>query len=205
MRKVYLQTGNCTTARHLLRAAGFTMVEMLVTVAVGIILVAVAAPQYKQFIQSQNTQAEANNLANDLMFARAEAVKEGQYVSICVANTTMSGCAASGGWNNGWIVYANPGTSATASYVVGTGVLLKKQAAFTSSDTVSTNPSITMISFNRDGFAAGLSASTGQIFKFQTASTNTAATRCVWLNLLGTPTLQLSGATAITGQGTNTC
>jgi type IV fimbrial biogenesis protein FimT len=189
----------------LARAGGFSLIELIITVGIASILLMVGIPQFTNIIQQQNTNGEANNLYNDLIFARSEAIKEGQYVSICVTNATYTGCNTTGSWANGWIVYSNPGTNAAGGFVAGTSVLLKKQVAFTSTDTVAASPAATEITFNRDGFGMSLSATTGQLLTIHSATTNTAATKCVWLNLLGMPVIQKSGTTAVTGQGTNTC
>jgi type IV fimbrial biogenesis protein FimT len=185
-------------------ARGFTLIEVLITVAIASALMALGVPQFTQALKTQQSNSEMVNLQNDMLFARTEAVKEGQYVSICVANSTMSGCGT-GTWNSGWIIYANPGGSATATYSSGTDVILRKQPAFTTTDTIATNPTTTLVTFNRDGFGMNLSASTGLLFTLHNSPTVSAATRCLWLNTLGNTVIQKAGTTAASGQGTNLC
>jgi len=185
------------------RMRGFSLVELMITLGIAIILAAVAIPQYTNTIQTQNVTAEISQLSNDMQYARAEALKEGQMVSMCVS-TNKTSCAGTT-WNQGWIIYANPTSAAT--FTAGSSILLKVGNAFTTTDSVQTlpAPATTVVNFNRDGFAVNVSSTTGLIFTLHTSQINTAATRCLWLSSLGNMFIQKSGATAATGQGTNTC
>ena len=57
---------------------------------------------------SNRIAAEINGLLGDLQFARAEAIKEGQTVTVCVSSNgaTCAGAAVST-WQNGWIVFSD--------------------------------------------------------------------------------------------------
>jgi prepilin-type N-terminal cleavage/methylation domain-containing protein len=77
---------------------GFTLVELMVTLAIIGTLVAIAVPSFQQFSRSQTLSARINSLHQDLGFARAEAVKLQQTVRVE---------AAGKGWNDGWNVYAD--------------------------------------------------------------------------------------------------
>jgi type IV fimbrial biogenesis protein FimT len=187
------------------KIGGFTMIELLITLVIAIILARIAIPQYNSIMETQSSVANITKLFNDLQYARSEAVKEGQEVSLCVSSNQTS-CTGST-WDQGWIVYSNP--TASASFVVGTSVLLRAQTGFTSAGTVTTSPAATTsIGFNRDGFAIGLSTATataGLLFDLHTTVTNSAATRCIWQSPIGNQYIQKAAATAASGQGTNTC
>lgn len=61
------------TATH--PAAGFTLVELMVTVAVVAILAGIAAPAMRVFIENARIRATSESLQNGLSLARAEAVR----------------------------------------------------------------------------------------------------------------------------------
>jgi type IV fimbrial biogenesis protein FimT len=56
--------------------AGFTIIELMVTLAVGAILLAVAVPNMRTFIQNSRLTSAANDLLRSLQMARTEAIKE---------------------------------------------------------------------------------------------------------------------------------
>ncbi|PRC91018.1 GspH/FimT family pseudopilin [Solimicrobium silvestre] len=202
------------------RAGGFTLVELLITMTIAAILLAVAVPQFKSAFQSQQASTEITNLLNDMAYARSEAIREGQYVTICALPapplTTGVSCGTSNNWQNGWIIYSDSGTSstttnsATQTYAASTSTLLRVQNAFTSTDTLtnstgSANSSVHTVSFNRDGFVPGLTAGAGLLFTLDNSPVNNSATRCLWLDVSGRQYIQIHNQTAATGQGTNTC
>jgi type IV fimbrial biogenesis protein FimT len=54
---------------------GFTMIELMVVVALGAIFLALAAPSFQQTLQRQRLIGQANEFATDLQYARSEAVQ----------------------------------------------------------------------------------------------------------------------------------
>lgn len=184
------------------KRCGFSLVEMLVALVIAIILAAVAIPQFISATQAQRTSSEINNLLNDVSFARSEAMKEGQMVSLCISSNGTS-CGGTS-WNSGWIVYSNPSwTAASPGFTSGTSVLLRVQPGFTTTDTIVTTPlSTTTLTFNRDGFSVGLPVS-GLLFKLSNSTNNSSATRCLWVDVLGRSYVQKSGA-PLAGNGQST-
>lgn len=84
------------------RASGFTLVEMMVTVAVMAILVAIAVPSFTDTLLGSKLAAYANSLSGGAMLARSEAIKRNATVSLCVSSTGTS--CDTGSWEQGWIV-----------------------------------------------------------------------------------------------------
>ncbi|MDZ7790740.1 MAG: GspH/FimT family pseudopilin [Xanthomonadales bacterium] len=100
------------------RIQGFTVIELMITMAVLVILLAVAVPSFRAVIQSNRVTASTNQLLTALNFARSEAVKRGQVVSLCMADTSSPPkCQTGGGddWANGWLAFLNPSGSASYS------------------------------------------------------------------------------------------
>ncbi len=84
---------------------GVGLLELLVTVVVMVVLLNMAIPNFWSFIQSNRITGETNTLVTAVNYARSEAVKRGEIVSICASNGE-SGCGDD--WANGWLVFLNP-------------------------------------------------------------------------------------------------
>ncbi|MEJ2694479.1 MAG: GspH/FimT family pseudopilin, partial [Candidatus Thiodiazotropha sp.] len=84
--------------------SGFTLIEMMVTLAVGIILLAIGVPSFINMVSSNQAASYSNDVVGALRLARSEAVKRSSTVTICAGNNDLSGCSA-GTWNNGWVVF----------------------------------------------------------------------------------------------------
>jgi len=98
---------------------GITLVETLVVVSILGILAAIAVPSFQSTIESNRRQAFANQLFEDLAFARSEAIKRGVRVVVC-PSTDGTRCTAGIDWQVGWMVFVD----------------LDSDAWFTSGDTV---------------------------------------------------------------------
>jgi type IV fimbrial biogenesis protein FimT len=72
-------------------AAGFTLVEALVTLAVAAVLTAIAVPNFQQFVQRLAIDSERIELQNMMMLARSEAVKRSQQVWITSSQGSWRG------------------------------------------------------------------------------------------------------------------
>ena len=103
---------------------GFTLVEMMVTVAIVAIMLALAAPAMQQFVTQKAVSTSADELVSALRFARSEALKRSSPVSICASKDAAgSGCATSNDLTNGWIIFAD--RDGNGAYDSGTDELLR--------------------------------------------------------------------------------
>jgi type IV fimbrial biogenesis protein FimT len=82
--------------------SGFTIIELLATVAVAAILVAVAIPSFRDLMTNTRLITTTNNLIASFAYARSEAVRRTQSVRID---------ANSGSWGNGWTVFDQAGNN----------------------------------------------------------------------------------------------
>lgn len=170
---------------------GFTLIELMVVVALVAILVAIATPSFVSLIQSNRVSAEVNSFAGDLQFARSEAIKQGIPVSVC-ASSDGKNCLGSNTWQSGWIVFSDLDGSGT---VTAGDTVLRVRPAWSGGDTFVAAPSIVAVTYSRDGFANLPVASPGAsiLLALRTAPVNAAATRCVSVNRVGHQTVLQGG------------
>jgi len=64
-------------------AAGFTLVELLITMAVAAILLVIAVPSFRSLIASNELTTAANEMIGSLNLARMEAIKRNTYTQFC--------------------------------------------------------------------------------------------------------------------------
>ena len=102
--------------RFVFAMCGVTLVELMVTIAVAAILLAVAVPGFRNLIVSNRLTATTNAFVAALNLARIEAVKRNARVTLCKTadpNATAPNCAASATWSQGAIVFVDRGTVGT--------------------------------------------------------------------------------------------
>lgn len=89
---------------------GYSLVEVMVTLAVAGTLLAMAAPGFMTMVYDDRISAEINSLLADVDLARLEAIKRNQDVVMCRSGDGRH-CRRSKGahadWSAGWIVYVN--------------------------------------------------------------------------------------------------
>ena len=89
------------------RITAFTVLELLVTLAVATLLLVTGLPSFQQFSQRQQMKAAVNGLQHALLLARNEAVHRNGSVVACPGNAT-EGCSGDRDWSRGWIVFPDP-------------------------------------------------------------------------------------------------
>ena len=87
--------------------AGFTLIELMVTLAVAAILLAIAVPNFITFIQNNRLTSQGNDLVTALNYARSEAIKRGVRVTVCSRSSDTACVGAGADWTNGWLVFVD--------------------------------------------------------------------------------------------------
>ena len=160
--------------------AGFTMTELLVTMGIAAMLMAIGVPSYRYVTYSNRATTEINSLLGDMQYARSEAVKEGQAVTMCPANASYNTCVATTSWQGGWIIFQDVNNNQT---IANSANILRVRQAFSSStqDTLVSDNTMQFVTFNREGFATAFPATTtGYVtFTLHTTPTSPQWTRCM--------------------------
>jgi type IV fimbrial biogenesis protein FimT len=129
---------------------GFTLIELLVTLSVASILLAVAAPNYRTFVQDNQLIAQSNNFFSAMMLAKSEAIKRNSPITIC-PSTNGTACAGVTAWTSGWLVFAdvnNDGIVDVGEEIIRVGTALPGQSTLTSGIR-------TRVTFAASGFTLG--------------------------------------------------
>lgn len=113
--------------------SGVTLIELLVTVAILAIILAIGVPSLREMQVRSQVGSITSDFANDVARTRTEAITRNTCVVICTsintANALTGGtptCAAAGNknWQNGWIIFANPTCSAAQNNPTTNGATL---------------------------------------------------------------------------------
>lgn len=175
--------------------AGFTLFELVIVMLIVAVMAAIAIPSFKYVTTSNRIASEVNQLLGDMRFARTEAIKEGQTVTVCAsANPTASAptCSLSTSWETGWIVFSDPNNNQA---IPAGGAALRVQpalsTAYNSTDTITTSNSLSAVTFNREGFGASNSTSltTNSWMPVHSTPANTQWTRCLQVTPIGMVTV----------------
>ena len=86
-------------------SAGLTLIELLVTIAVFSVLVALALPNLGPFVRNNRLTSQINEFITALQITRSEAVKRGAHVVLC-ASSDQTTCNTTQ-WELGWIVFVD--------------------------------------------------------------------------------------------------
>jgi len=79
---------------------GFTLIELVMTMAIAGILIGIAIPSFNSTITSSRITSYANDLVSALNLARSEAVRRGIQVTVSTNGTLTH-------WESGWTVFVD--------------------------------------------------------------------------------------------------
>lgn len=140
--------GPVSTFTALHRQSGFTIIEVMLAVALVGILTALGVPALRNLTLQQRISTTSQDLQLDFALARSEAITRGASVSVCTS-TDQATCTGSG-WEGGRIIFSDADQNGAIN---GTDALIRVGYAPLAAMTVTAAPANTFVSFNRLGQA----------------------------------------------------
>lgn len=134
---------------HTSRNSGFTLIELMLTIAVAAVIAAVAIPNMRDFIRNNRLAAGSNDLLRSLQMARSEAIKRQQVIAVCASSAPdLEDPSCSDGKLTGWFVFVD----ANNNWQRDTGEEILDRASVDEGVSVS-NDATGKVSFAPTGFA----------------------------------------------------
>jgi type IV fimbrial biogenesis protein FimT len=90
------------------KTGGFTLVELMVVIAIAAILLSLAVPSFSRLIESTALSSDVNTFLSDVRFARNEAVRRGTLIVMCSSSNPDAAsptCNGTVDWKEGWIIF----------------------------------------------------------------------------------------------------
>lgn len=104
---------------------GFTLIELMVTLAVAAIVVAMAVPSFQSVLNGSRLAGATNEMITSLQLARAEAIRRNARAGVCMSADTNAGegadCATAS--VDGWITFVDANDD--GDFDTGTDTLLR--------------------------------------------------------------------------------
>ncbi len=132
------------------RQPGFTLIELMVTIAIAAILLTIGVPSFQGLFNRNQVATVTNDFMSALNLARSEAAKGGATTQLCMSNN-QSTCTGNSGWSNGWIVWADRNNNGALD----NGELVRVHGPITAGKTIITGGVQTSFSFNGQGTLVG--------------------------------------------------
>jgi type IV fimbrial biogenesis protein FimT len=182
--------------------AGFTLVELMVVIAIIAILATLALPSFNGLLADAALKEQTESLMDDLRYARSMSMKRGRSVTLCATTTplaTTPACAASNpDWSKGWIIFVDETVPLNDTFQA-TDELLRRQEAASRSGGIDTGTGGSagepprFLRFNPEGRSTGMQSS----FIFKSPNGDATLDRTICLATTGRP--------RVTAKGTTTC
>ncbi len=137
-------------------STGFTLIELIVTLAIATILITTAAPSFFEMTKRNRLTTQANDFVSTLSLARAEAASRGLRIVVCKSPAPYNICTNAGDWEQGWILFTDiDGNNQYTAAGDGANGILRIHEALTGGITLSGDSNIANnIAFLGTGFAA---------------------------------------------------
>lgn len=139
---------------------GFTLLELVTTVAVAAIVMSMGVPSMVSLVRGNQTVANTNDLVATVRAARNEAVSSVEQVTVCTSSDQAT-CNNSGSWTDGWIAFVDTNQNMTRELGGTPEVLIVAHDELGGSNSLSSAAFDNWIAFRPTGLAIGSTANTG--------------------------------------------
>lgn len=173
---------------------GFTLIELLVTLTIVVVLTVLAMPGFQSLLVARRLEAATDTLASDFRYARSEAIKRTNRVTICTSTNGNSCSGSSGIWKDGWIVFVDEDGDGTVD--TGEAVLRVQDSLSGITSIASTSPVN-----DRRWFVfqtTGWSQAASQTFLVTPSGNTGVAARLVCISNKGRAAIRAKGVTSCT-------
>ena len=130
---------------------GFTLLELMITLAIAVILMMIAAPSWQTQTADNRLTAATNQLVGALAYARSEAVKQGRRADLCSSNDITNATPSCTGtaWETGWLIWLDADNDNSFD---SPGEIVRVSEALRGGTNITTGAGTTSMSFDPTGF-----------------------------------------------------
>jgi type IV fimbrial biogenesis protein FimT len=143
--------------------AGMTLIELMVAIVIMAILSMLAVPSFQKQIAASRLTSATNDLFTSLTQARADSIRQGVRMTVCVSSNGSSCDAVSttATWSVGWVGFNDPTRAASPALDSGETTTFVVQEIHPSIVVRGTGTTSNYVSFSPDGLAKTLSGGMG--------------------------------------------
>ncbi|MBL0626936.1 type IVa pilus pseudopilin TppE [Aeromonas jandaei] len=157
--------------------SGFSLIELMVTIALVSILLTVGVPSFGSILRSMTLTTQANNFVASINFARSEAIRRNSVVILSAAASNLT----QNHWESGWQVWIDSNGNGTLD----NGELLRLFPDIGAGSLVSNT---SLVRFSGSGFLDGRSPS-ALVFSLQPPGCAREASRDITVTPAGRPSI----------------
>jgi len=154
------------------QAAGFTLLETLIVLAIIGIMSAYAMPSFLQSMNRATVTTQTSAFASAIRVARTEAIRRGRMVTLCRSNNPEAaapacavGAGGNTGWMSGWVIFEDSDPAGARGTIDANETIISVQSPFNGSGGfVDQSNGTSFLSFSPSGMPFGVITRTFVIF-----------------------------------------
>ena len=162
---------------------GFTIIEMIITVALLAVMLAVGVPSFGTMFQNNKLTEASNRFLSSITYARSEAINRNDSVNMCVLNDTGNDCDTDGRWEDGWMIWVD--ANSDGGFDVGEEILVEGSLPDSYTLRADNNQFTDSITFSPAGDATGSVANGAELFRLCDPDKDDSTARVIHFNGVG--------------------